>query len=486
VWWQTEDEELARRFMRGYELDSPAPIVAFGVGAAKGWSRWPFYGELIRLLAAEWKFTPLILAGQGEEDLIEEILRSAPSAVVMKSLPLGAVAKVLSHCFLYIGNNSGPIHLAAGAGVPVVEISSHPRNGPRAHENHCGRFGACARRKIIVYPKTLAAECSEGCTRNSPHCIATIKPDEIAAETLRFARSLDQEPTVDPELPSISIVVPNYNGGATIERALRSLIDQDYPNLEILVVDGGSTDNSVEIIRKYEQHLAWWVSEKDNGQSHAINKGFIRAKGEIVNWLCSDDVLLPGALRTIARVFLENPTTDVVAGVARFQYENPRSERLEIPTEFKLKLMPCTNSIAQPACFFRNSLLTRHPAVDETLHYAMDFELWLYFREQGARFRFISEVLALAYFDGSNKSSMGGVKITVEQEAIYNRYVTERIPLTFWHRRLRYPLERIWHRRKGGLFGLIYYPYQCAIILLLSPFYGFRRVRWMNWVPFGN
>jgi len=81
-------------------------------------------------------------------------------------------------------------------------------------------------------------------------------------------------------IPSISIVVPNYNGGTTIDATLRSLIDQDYPRLEILVVDGGSADNSVDVIRRYEQHIAWWISEKDSGQSNAINKGFARATGE--------------------------------------------------------------------------------------------------------------------------------------------------------------------------------------------------------------
>jgi glycosyltransferase involved in cell wall biosynthesis len=287
-------------------------------------------------------------------------------------------------------------------------------------------------------------------------------------------------------LPSISIVVPNYNGGATIEATLRSLIDQDYPNLEILVVDGGSTDNSVELIRRYEDKIAWWVSEKDSGQSQAINKGFARAKGDIVNWLCSDDVLLPGALHTVAGAFLQNPGVDVVAAVAEYRYNDSREDRLEIPSPLMLKLMPCTNTIPQPGCFFKKTLLARNPPLDESLHYSMDFELWIYFREQGAKWLFISDILAVAFFNENNKSSAGGVKITLEQEAVYKRYVKERIPLTFWHRRLRYPLERVRRRSRSKLFALIYYPYQCTIILLLSPFYGFQRVRWMNWVTFGN
>src|SRR4051812_2492768 len=92
-------------------------------------------------------------------------------------------------------------------------------------------------------------------------------------------------------LPSISIVVPNYNSGATLEATLVSLLNQNYPHLEILVIDGGSTDGSIEVIRKYEKQLAYWVSEKDCGQSHAINKGLARCTGDVVNWLCSDDFL---------------------------------------------------------------------------------------------------------------------------------------------------------------------------------------------------
>ena len=290
------------------------------------------------------------------------------------------------------------------------------------------------------------------------------------------------------ELPSISIIVPNFNGGATLEATLLSLLEQKYPKLEILVVDGGSTDNSVEIIRAYEKHIAWWVSERDRGQSHAINKGFARATGEVVNWLCSDDVLLPGALHAIGQAFVEGPLPDVVAGACQLVYRNePERDRQATPTSSLLELMPCTNPLPQPGCFYRRSLLDdRQPVLDENLHYAMDFDLWNHFRQRGVRWKFIPDVLSLMYFDDQNKTSTGAVKITQEFEAIYKKYVRERIPLTFWHRRLRYPLERVRRKHRGRLFAwLVYFPYQCAIIALLSPFYGFRRVRWMNWAEFG-
>ena len=281
-------------------------------------------------------------------------------------------------------------------------------------------------------------------------------------------------------------MVPNRNGGATLEQTLKSLLDQNYPRLEIVVVDGGSTDNSVEIIRRYEARISWWVSEPDSGQTNALNKGFARATGDVVNWLCSDDVLLPGALETIGRSFVEEPDVDVVVGACRFVYPDPRRNRTERPTARSVEIMPSINPIPQQACFYRRALLDRKPALDESLHYAMDFDLWNYFASRGVRWHFLSEEIAEMRFSYENKTTVGRARVTREFEDIYKRYVKERIPLTFWHRLLRYPLERVRHRHRGILFGfLVYYPYQCAVILLLSPFYGFRRVRWMCWTEFG-
>src|SRR5450759_2806690 len=112
----------------------------------------------------------------------------------------------------------------------------------------------------------------------------------------------------------ISVITPSYNQGQFLEETILSVINQNYPNLEYFIIDGGSTDNSIEIIKKYEKHLTYWVSEKDNGQAHAINKGFKKATGDIVCWINSDDLLIQGAINTISNYFSRNPDVQFING----------------------------------------------------------------------------------------------------------------------------------------------------------------------------
>src|SRR5437899_9101981 len=117
--------------------------------------------------------------------------------------------------------------------------------------------------------------------------------------------------------PKISVVTPSYNQGSYLERTIRSVINTEYPNIEYIVIDGGSTDNSLDIIKKYEKYLKYWVSEQDRGQSNAINKGFSHATGDLWTWLSSDDYYMPGALWTIATMAIANPEASVFVGSGR-------------------------------------------------------------------------------------------------------------------------------------------------------------------------
>src|SRR5262245_38608843 len=115
-------------------------------------------------------------------------------------------------------------------------------------------------------------------------------------------------------LPRITVITPSFNQGAFIESTIQSVLNQNYPNLEYFVIDGGSTDNSVDVIRKYESAITYWVSEKDSGQSEAINKGLKRAGGEIISWLCSDDLYVPEALQKVAALFQKHADSVMIHG----------------------------------------------------------------------------------------------------------------------------------------------------------------------------
>jgi GT2 family glycosyltransferase len=284
-------------------------------------------------------------------------------------------------------------------------------------------------------------------------------------------------------LPSISIVVPNFNGAKTLRGTLDSLLEQAYPELEILVVDGGSTDDSVAIIREYEPYLAWWISEKDRGQSDALNKGFARATGEVVNWLCSDDLLLPGALAKVGGLFAEDPSIDAVVGATEFRFLTDGRVERQTPNAAHFRLLPIFCPFAQPSGFFRRRLFEEVGRLDDSLHYTMDLDLWTRFQRRGCRWKVIPDVLSVAQMTGDNKMSTCGPKFVKESERIYRRYVNEPISLMFWQRLIRHPLERWRHRSNGTSLDwrLIGRPLQILSLLALGPFYGFDRVRYLNW-----
>lgn len=192
IWWRRpEDQVVADRFLAGLGDARTGNLIAFGIGAWQGRRQWPYYGELIRLLGEEFQFTPLLVAGPGEERLIDGIRESCPSAVVMQQMPLGAVASVLSRCTLFVGNDSGPMHLAAAAGIPVVEISCHPIGGDPHHPNSPGRFGPITRQKAILRPRALEDKCRNSCVEDTPHCITGISAGEVSASAISLLRSLE-------------------------------------------------------------------------------------------------------------------------------------------------------------------------------------------------------------------------------------------------------------------------------------------------------
>ncbi len=177
--------------------------------------------------------------------------------------------------------------------------------------------------------------------------------------------------------PLVSIITPSYNQADYLEQTILSVLEQDYPNIEYLVVDGGSTDGSVEIIKKYADRITWWVSEKDKGQADALNKGMGRAKGEIVAWLNSDDVYQPGAIRQAVEVLQQNP--EVGMAYSKLHSIDRWGEVFNTISyqQFDLLDLLTFQIIGQPTVFMRHEILRKAGSLDASYNYLLDHHLWL-------------------------------------------------------------------------------------------------------------
>lgn len=256
-----------------------------------------------------------------------------------------------------------------------------------------------------------------------------------------------------PRLP-LSLVIVSYNQAQYLEQAIQSVLSQKYPNLQLIVADGGSKDGSVDIIRRHESSLAGWFSERDRGQSHALNKAFKMVTGEVCNWLCSDDFLLPGSLEYVGEFFGKNPKVDVLAGGCHYQFDkHPEWSCNEFVTEKDLTIFPARNPVFQPSCFFRRRLCPPGDFLRENLHYTMDWELWCRFLKEGAHWAFTDKILGVYRVTGENKTFVGGSKILRELELVYREYSGELIPLTLWFRLLWLPLVKYAQQRAGKIDG---------------------------------
>jgi len=193
----------------------------------------------------------------------------------------------------------------------------------------------------------------------------------------------------------VSIITPSYNQGQFIERTIRSLLNQDYPNIEYIVMDGGSTDNTVEILRKYEDRLTW-KSEPDKGQSDAINKGFRMATGEILAWLNADDTYKAGAINKAVDYLVKHSQVDIVYGNGNLidEQDNLIGEFKSFPIDLRACLYHGRISIFQPSVFFRKDVFEKVGALDEKLHITMDIDYWIRITKQGLTMEHIDCPLA--------------------------------------------------------------------------------------------
>lgn len=212
---------------------------------------------------------------------------------------------------------------------------------------------------------------------------------------------------MNKSFPKISVIIPSFNQGEYIQRTISSILSQNYPNLECLVMDGGSTDNTIDILNRYGTNIIW-ESKTDNGQANAVNKGIQKSTGEVIAWINSDDTYEPETLMTIGQTFKDNSDISLVYGKANYIDKNDRylrpydvknftsqSELVEHLSKF------CC--MCQPAVFFRKSIVEQHGYLDETLYNCMDYEYWMRLAKH-EKFLYIDQVFSNFRMYRENKS----------------------------------------------------------------------------------
>jgi glycosyltransferase involved in cell wall biosynthesis len=230
--------------------------------------------------------------------------------------------------------------------------------------------------------------------------------------------------------PLLSIVIANYNYGRFLEEAIQSVLSQTCDDYELIIVDGGSTDNSVEIIKKYEDKIAWWVSEKDKGQSDAFNKGFTHARGKFGCWLNADDILMPNAIRAVVEYIKKHPKAEWVCGSSVFADEQFRvkwcSRCVRVLNLFQ-KHIPWY-SINGPSSFFLLENLNKVGGFDLDLHYTMDTDLWRRFIKSDIKLHYVKDYIWCFRVHEESKTShkfvtgRGSNSFATEGQAMNLRY----------------------------------------------------------------
>ncbi len=226
--------------------------------------------------------------------------------------------------------------------------------------------------------------------------------------------------------PKISIVTPSFNQGNFIEQTILSIINQGYPNLEYIIIDGGSTDNTLDIIKKYEDKVSYWISESDNGQSDAIRKGLLKSSGDIFNWINSDDLLAPNALFDIANAFQSD--IDIYCGISQIFNDKDGftlySHRTELFTELEETIV--NQRINQPAMFYKRAIINKLGGINDSLHYIMDLELWWrYLSKYGQnRIKLGDTVLANFRLHDDSKTVSSNDEFRIEESSVLFHFCT--------------------------------------------------------------
>jgi len=221
----------------------------------------------------------------------------------------------------------------------------------------------------------------------------------------------------------ITIVTPSYNQGRFLEQTILSVIGQQYPDLEYIIMDGGSTDNSVEIIKKYESHLAHWKSEKDRGQADALNKGFALATGRIFGWLNSDDFYLPGTLAFVAEQLDARQPELLFGNCLHFVDNQQRAYGSDVRSEHDKRDLRLADYIIQPSSFWTREAWLKAGVLDESLHFGFDWDWFIRAMKAGVAFKAEDRYLSAYRIHDEHKTAVGGDKRHIELASVLGRHV---------------------------------------------------------------
>lgn len=269
----------------------------------------------------------------------------------------------------------------------------------------------------------------------------------------------------------VSIVTPSFNHGEFIEEAILSVLNQDFPNIEYIIIDGGSTDNSVEVIKKYEHQIAHWVSEPDGGQTQAINKGLKIAKGDIFSWLNSDDLLLPGAISAIVECFQQHPEAGFVYGDYHMIDQSGQTLYKRMVSDYDYGVLVYGRSlITQPASFFTRYVLEDIGYLDEQYDFCMDLEFWIRAAAHDIIFQPLRVPIAANRLHRKTKTFTQHAKLIEQHRQIVKKYSN------IWGSEWGFKLSNPFHRIRGVVRRMVQRKDWC----ILKTYYSRKRLREEN------
>jgi glycosyltransferase involved in cell wall biosynthesis len=256
----------------------------------------------------------------------------------------------------------------------------------------------------------------------------------------------------DQAWPVITVVTPSYNQAQFLEQTIQSVLGQNYPALDYIIMDGGSTDGSVDIIKKYEKQLSYWQSQKDGGQSAAINTAFARARGEILCWINSDDFFLSNALRRVAETLQPDRPQLLAANCLTVDEVHCRASASNIAERKKTAHLLYLDYLIQPSTFWTRAAWDKTGKLDDSLHYAFDWDWFIRAEKSGVTMIVLDDFLSYYRVHAQHKTGTGGDKRDREIAAIYGRHAgpqVEKLFLTLASKKATWQKRRKMLKRVG-------------------------------------